>query len=881
MTSAVFILLCGESGTRAACLTASTAWQNAALTPQSAAFSASFDATPSGAKIDGVTGLSKGGATNFTSLAAIVRFNNTGFIDARNAGAYAADASLPYTAGATYHFRLVVDPVARRYSVFVTPPGAGERALATNYAFRAEQASASILDNWALLSTSGSHQVCGFALTGASPDSTPPVVSITTPAAGASVSGSAAVTASAFDNVGVLGVQFLLDGANLGPEDTQAPYAATWNTASASLGNHTLAATARDAAGNKTTSPPLTVRVTGASGCLTSSTFWQNSPLPAQIAAFNADFDATPNAAKIDGVIGLSQGGAVGFSSLAAIVRFNNTGFIDARNGAAYSSEIPVPYTGGATYHFRLAVDPVARRYSVFVTPPGAAEKALAANYAFRGEQSAITNINNWSLFSEVGSHKTCGLALSAPGPDSTAPFVAMTAPASGASVSGSTAVSASASDGVGVVGVQFQLDGANLGAEASQSPYAATWNTTSAAAGAHALSAVARDAAGNKGTASIPVTVNNYAPPPDAAPPTATIISPGAGTTVSGTVSASATAVDNVGVAGVQFLLDGTNMGPEIASPPYTMAWNTASSANGMHTLTASAKDAAGNRGSVSITVTVNNAAPPGGADRFGIKQMYPTAAGGKNWLSTWDNGVARDFSGVDPQDPWFDANHGNASFSVDGKGLFAISGSVPRMYIHDPALQQSWRNVEMTVYAYRVADGNTPWGGIEGVARSNHGITGSETANLCDSRGNDARFRYDGHIDFEKETSHPNSSTANNRAMWSTLPFRTWIGFKLVVYDLPNGNVKLENYMDLTDGAGGGTWTKVNELEDNGSNFGVGGTPCNSGINPALRLTNSDARPGTESGKPNITVYWRSDDVAANGLVYKKMSVREISAP
>ena len=53
-------------------------------------------------------------------------------------------------------------------------------------------------------------------------DSTPPTVSMTAPAAGATVSGTVALSANASDNVGVVGVQFLVNGAAWAPR-IQAP----------------------------------------------------------------------------------------------------------------------------------------------------------------------------------------------------------------------------------------------------------------------------------------------------------------------------------------------------------------------------------------------------------------------------------------------------------------------------------------------------------------------------------------------------------------------------------------------------------------------------------------------------------------------------------
>jgi len=95
-----------------------------------------------------------------------------------------------------------------------------------------------------------------------SPDVTAPVVSVSAPAPGATVSGnSVTVTATGSDNVGIAGIQFLLDGTALGTEDTTSPYSISWNTTTASSGSHTLRARARDAAGNVTTSSAVTVTV--------------------------------------------------------------------------------------------------------------------------------------------------------------------------------------------------------------------------------------------------------------------------------------------------------------------------------------------------------------------------------------------------------------------------------------------------------------------------------------------------------------------------------------------------------------------------------------------------------------------------------------------
>src|SRR5262249_5133226 len=87
---------------------------------------------------------------------------------------------------------------------------------------------------------------------------------------------------------------------------------------------------------------------------------------------------------------------------------------------------------------------------------------------------------------------------------DTIAPDVAMTSPLDAQIVSGGVTLSASASDNVGVVGLQFKVDGVNVGAEVTSGLFEYPWDSSTVANGPHTVTAVARDGAGNRTTAAV-----------------------------------------------------------------------------------------------------------------------------------------------------------------------------------------------------------------------------------------------------------------------------------------------------------------------------------------------------------------------------------------
>jgi hypothetical protein len=145
---------------------------------------------------------------------------------------------------------------------------------------------------------------------------------------------------------------------------------------------------------------------------------------------------------------------------------------------------------------------------------------AYAKDHGAPGAAAAwtrLTGATNWSTvlnsgFADIPNWGIAPRSGNTPPPTTT---VSVTSPASGATVSGTKNVTASASSSAGIAGVQFQLDGANVGAEITSTPYSLPWNTTAAVDGIHFLAAIARDAQGRlTASASVAVTVSNVPVP-------------------------------------------------------------------------------------------------------------------------------------------------------------------------------------------------------------------------------------------------------------------------------------------------------------------------------------------------------------------------------
>jgi len=165
----------------------------------------------------------------------------------------------------------------------------------------------------------------------------------------------------------------------------------------------------------------------------------------------------------------------------------------------------------------------------------------------------------------------------------------------------------------------------------ASMSADGMTWTTvgsTSLALGANAYIGAVIQGAQNKVWATgrfDQVSVSGgSAPTGDLTKPSVSLTAPANGSTVSGTIGLSAIASDDVAVAGVQFKVDGSTIGPEDTSSPYSGSLNTTTLSNATHTISATARDAAGNSATSLVSVSVSNGAPPVCTVSFSPTSIY-----------------------------------------------------------------------------------------------------------------------------------------------------------------------------------------------------------------------------------------------------------------
>ncbi len=362
-----------------------------------------------------------------------------------------------------------------------------------------------------------------------------------------------------------LSYQWRKNGANISGANASSY---TTPAASSSDNGAQFSVVVSNAAGSAT-SGSATLAVSTVSSCAqTSWTRWSNSPLAPQTGDFTASYDATPSLAAMDGVVGFSLNSAKDYTSLAAITRFSPAGVIDVRNGGDYAADTRVEYAAGSTYHFRVVIRLSTKSYSVYVTAPGQAETAIAANYAFRSEQASASSLNNWAMATLSGAMSVCNMAIAPLSTAAAAPVIT-SQPASQTVAAGQTATFTVGATGTAPLSYQWRKNGANIsGANASSYTTPAASSSDSGAQFSVVVSNAAGSATSGNATLAVGTATKLLAPSPASLSFGNVNLGTGAAlsATVTNTGNASVT-ISGVSVSGAGFSVSGIWTGQIIAA--------------------------------------------------------------------------------------------------------------------------------------------------------------------------------------------------------------------------------------------------------------------------------------------------------------------------
>ncbi len=336
---------------------------------------------------------------------------------------------------------------------------------------------------------------------------TSPTVSLTGPAAGATLTGPVTFTANASSPVGIAKVDFLVDGVVVATA-TSSPYTATWDSTTVGDGPVTVTARATDISGNQTTSTGQADTVANAAGrggnLLANATLntntgggstpncWQQSTTGTNTPAWTYTPDADNGNATENVTISSYTSG--------------DSKLLTAQGTSACSPRVTpgTAYTLGGSYQSTQPARIVAYYQNASgawtywtESPAFAASSSWAqATWTTPAVPAGATALSFGLNLAAAGSLTTTGYFMTAGAP--APPTVSLTGPAAGATLTGPVTFTANASSAVGIAKVDFLVDGVVV-ATATSSPYTATWDSTTVGDGPVTVTARATDTAGNQ----------------------------------------------------------------------------------------------------------------------------------------------------------------------------------------------------------------------------------------------------------------------------------------------------------------------------------------------------------------------------------------------
>ena len=376
-------------------------------------------------------------------------------------------------------------------------------------------------------------------------DVTPPTGALTSPPAGSTVFGNASIQVTAADDQLVDYIEFYIDGNLDGTYDCSGPSCSAsydWNTTTESEGEHVVQVILVDGWNNSTVLTPISVIVD------------------------NIDQDDIHPTAVIT----------------------------EPASGQTISGNVLVE----TLVTDNLEIDKV----EFYINSQIVYTDSIAPDYNYLWNTDSLPDDENYVIsiiaYDEVGNEgPSTAITVHLDNYDNINPFGLIMYPYAGQIISGQQTISVLAEDNFGIDSVDFFINSVLVYSD-NEEPYEYDWNTEFEFEDAnHIIGSIITDLAGNQfEIPSISVFVNNI--PNDNVPPTISISNPVSGQTVSGTINFTVNVDDNVGIAQVEFFIDGYSLGV-VTEEPYSYLWDTTSNigAHGdEHALSAIVIDTAGN---------------------------------------------------------------------------------------------------------------------------------------------------------------------------------------------------------------------------------------------------------------------------------------------